>query len=84
MLESFKAAGKRVGLVTSAVAAVLVTGLFLAGSANATPPPDPVTDGFTDAGVKVGVYGGAMIALILIGLLIALGVKYLRRGVRSA
>lgn len=82
-MEILKSLGGRTAAVGSAIGTLMVLGFVLAGPASAT-PADPVTDGFTEAGTKVAVYGGAMVALILVGLLIMLGVKYLRRGVRSA
>jgi hypothetical protein len=77
---------KRAGVVWAAVVGLFLAGFVAASGASATtdPPPDPVSQGFTDAGTKVALYGGAMVALVLVGLLIMLGIKYLRRGVSKA
>lgn len=83
-MDKLKGFGGRAAGVGAMLGTALTMVVFMAGAASATPPPDPVTEGFTDAGTKVTLYGGAMVALVLIGLLIFLGVKYLRRGVRSA
>lgn len=83
-MDKLKTVGGYAAGAGAALGTAITMVLFVAGAASATPPPDPVTEGFNDASSKVTTYGGAMIALILVGLLIMLGVKYLRRGVNKA
>lgn len=83
MKEYMKSAVNRLGLVTGVVGLLAFSGVALAGGANAA-GTDPITDGMTDAGTKVALYGGAAVTLILAGLVIWLGVKYLTRALHKA
>lgn len=82
MKQNMVQAGRRVGAASGIGAAFVMVGLMLAGPASAQ--ADGVTTGFTDAGTKVATYGGLAVGLIVTGLVIWLGVKYVTKAIAKA
>ena len=80
MIESIKAGSARTAMVGSLVMAGLVAGLFAPASATT----DPVETQMTELGTKVTTYGGLMLGVAVLGIAIALGVKYLLKAKSAA
>lgn len=83
-MDRFKELAGRVGLVGGGASLAMVLGFVLAGPASAAPGDDPALDGITELGTKVTLYGAAMVAVVVIGVGIMLGIKYLRRATSKA
>lgn len=78
-MESIKNLVGRAGLLSGATLGLAFMGLVLAGPSNAAVGDDPAGDAITGLGDKVSQYGAAMVAVVVIGVGIMLGIKYLRK-----
>lgn len=82
-MDTLKAAGARVGMVTGAMGTLALMGFILAGPASAQ-TGDPVGTAFSDLEGKITTYGTAIVALVVLSVGIFLGIKYLRKGASKA
>lgn len=83
LVEKSKVGARRTAAAVVALPMVLGMAFLMAGPASAQ-AADPVSGAFADAGTKVATYGGLAVALIVTGLVIWLGVKYVTKGVAKA
>lgn len=80
-METFKQLGGRAALGMSAVGALIMTGIVLAGPASAT--ADPISTAFDDLESKVTLYGTALVTLVVLAIGILFGIGWLKKA-RSA
>lgn len=83
-MEGFKQIGARAGLTFGAAFGLVVMGVLMAGPSSAAVGDDPTADSIAALGTKVATYGAAMVAVVVIGVGIMLGLKYLKKAASKA
>lgn len=81
MVDNFKGAGARAAAGLSALGAMFVVGVMLAGPSSAA--ADPVSTAFDTMEGKITTYGGALATLTVLAVGIMLGLAWLKKA-RSA